>query len=227
MQIYLAKTQGFCAGVAYAIDIVEKALEKYGSPLYVYHEIVHNTYVVDNFKKKGVVFVEEIKDVPEGEHIIFSAHGVPPSIIDEAKKRKLLKDIQKILKKHKFKFLNVKVEEAQPALAKFFYQIYRVIAVPSSLLSGQESSPALKYLFIDSVLSEKQKTLISRLHKDNIEKRLAKGDSSEVEQIKKELAVLLKSISDEQKGDIARFYRQYLVFLKLLKFDYYFFLRKF
>jgi len=145
----------------------------------------------------------------------------------EAKKRKLLKDIQKILKKHKFKFLNVKVEEAQPALAKFFYQIYRVIAVPSSLLSGQESSPALKYLFIDSVLSEKQKTLISRLHKDNIEKRLAKGESSEVEQIKKELAVLLKSISDEQKGDIARFYRQYLVFLKLLKFDYYFFLRKF
>ena len=60
----------------------------------------------------------------------------------EAKKRKLLKDIQKMLKKHKFKFLNVKVEEAQPALAKFFYQIYRVIAVPSSLLSGQESSPA-------------------------------------------------------------------------------------
>ncbi|MDX9800723.1 MAG: DUF5312 family protein [Spirochaetia bacterium] len=145
----------------------------------------------------------------------------------EAKKRKLLKDIQKILKKHKFKFINVKVEEAQPALAKFYYQMYRVIAIPSSLLLDQEKSPALKYLFIDSVLSEKQKTLISRLHKDSVEKRLVEGDGSVVEQIKKELAFLLKSISDEQKEDIVRIYRQYLVFLKLIKFDYYFFLRKF
>ena len=89
MEIYLAKTQGFCAGVAFAIDIVEQALEKYGAPLYVYHEIVHNTYVVDGFRKKGVIFVEDISDVPVGERIIFSAHGVPPSVIQKAKERKL------------------------------------------------------------------------------------------------------------------------------------------
>lgn len=89
MDIYLAKTQGFCAGVAFAVDIVEKALEHYGSPLYVYHEIVHNTYVVDGFREKGAIFVEEIKDVPVGSRIIFSAHGVPPSVIKEAYERKL------------------------------------------------------------------------------------------------------------------------------------------
>jgi len=89
MDIYLAKTQGFCAGVAFAVDIVDQALEKYGAPLYVYHEIVHNTYVVEGFRKKGVIFVEDINDVPEGERIIFSAHGVPPSVIENAKKRKL------------------------------------------------------------------------------------------------------------------------------------------
>ena len=89
MDIYLAKTQGFCAGVASAVDIVELALEKYGDPLYVFHEIVHNTYVVDNFKNRGVVFVEKISEIPEGERIIFSAHGVPPSVIHEARARKL------------------------------------------------------------------------------------------------------------------------------------------
>jgi len=89
MEIYLAKTQGFCAGVAFAVDIVDQALEKYGAPLYVYHEIVHNTYVVDGFRKKGVIFVESIDDVPEGARIIFSAHGVPPSVIENANARKL------------------------------------------------------------------------------------------------------------------------------------------
>lgn len=89
MDIYLAKTQGFCAGVAFAIDIVDQALEKYGAPLYVYHEIVHNTYVVEGFREKGVVFVEDIEDVPEGSRIIFSAHGVPPTVITKAKERKL------------------------------------------------------------------------------------------------------------------------------------------
>lgn len=89
MDIYLAKTQGFCAGVSFAIDIVDQALEKYGSPLYVYHEIVHNTYVVENFRKKGVIFVEDVNDVPEGTRIIFSAHGVPPSVIEKAKERNL------------------------------------------------------------------------------------------------------------------------------------------
>lgn len=89
MDIYLAKTQGFCAGVSFAVDIVDKALEKYGAPLYVYHEIVHNTYVVEGFKKKGVIFVEDVADVPIGERLIFSAHGVPPSVIKKAKERKL------------------------------------------------------------------------------------------------------------------------------------------
>jgi 4-hydroxy-3-methylbut-2-enyl diphosphate reductase len=89
MDIYLAKTQGFCAGVSFAIDIVEKALAKYGAPLYVYHEIVHNTYVVNGFRQRGVIFVEDVKAVPEEARIIFSAHGVPPSVIDTAKARKL------------------------------------------------------------------------------------------------------------------------------------------
>ena len=89
MEIYLAKTQGFCAGVAFAVDIVDQALEKYGAPLYVYHEIVHNTYVVDGFRKKGVIFVEDINEVPEGQRVIFSAHGVPPSVLEAAEVRKL------------------------------------------------------------------------------------------------------------------------------------------
>jgi 4-hydroxy-3-methylbut-2-enyl diphosphate reductase len=89
MDIYLAKTQGFCAGVSFAIDIVAKALAKYGAPLYVYHEIVHNTYVVNGFRKEGVIFVEDVNDVPDGARIIFSAHGVPPSVIESAKARKL------------------------------------------------------------------------------------------------------------------------------------------
>lgn len=89
MDIYLAKTQGFCAGVSFAVDIVEHALAKYGAPLYVYHEIVHNTYVVDGFRQKGVIFVEDLNEVPVGARVIFSAHGVPPSVIETAKKREL------------------------------------------------------------------------------------------------------------------------------------------
>ena len=89
MDIYLAKTQGFCAGVSYAVSIVENALKKYNSPLYVYHEIVHNTFVVSQFKDRGIIFVEDVKDVPKGNRIIFSAHGVPPSSIKEANERNL------------------------------------------------------------------------------------------------------------------------------------------
>ncbi len=89
MDIYLAKTQGFCAGVASAIDIVELALNTYGTPLYVYHDIVHNTAVVEDMKKRGVVFVENLDEVPIGSRIIFSAHGVPPEIIPKARERKL------------------------------------------------------------------------------------------------------------------------------------------
>ncbi len=89
MEIFLARTQGFCAGVASAVEIVEKALEKYGAPLYVYHEIVHNTYVVADFKKRGVVFVESLDEVPSGSRIIFSAHGIPPRVIEDAQTRGL------------------------------------------------------------------------------------------------------------------------------------------
>lgn len=89
MDIYLAKTQGFCAGVASAIDIVELALKTYGTPLYVYHDIVHNTSVVQDMKNRGVIFVEDLNDVPEGARIIFSAHGVPPEIITQARARHL------------------------------------------------------------------------------------------------------------------------------------------
>ena len=81
MEIFLARTQGFCAGVASAVEIVEKALAKYGAPLYVYHEIVHNTYVVADFKKSGVVLVETIDEVPSGSRIISRAHGISPAVI--------------------------------------------------------------------------------------------------------------------------------------------------
>jgi len=89
-EIFLARTQGFCAGVGRAVKIVEQALKKYGPPIYVFHEIVHNTYVVKDFINRGVIFVEEIGHVPLGEHLIFSAHGVSPDIIHEAKERNLI-----------------------------------------------------------------------------------------------------------------------------------------
>ncbi len=89
MEIFLAKTQGFCAGVASAIDIVELALKTYGTPLYVYHDIVHNTSVVEDMKARGVIFVEDLKNVPHGSRIVFSAHGVPPDLINEARERRL------------------------------------------------------------------------------------------------------------------------------------------
>jgi len=89
MEIFLAKTQGFCAGVASAIDIVELALKTYGTPLYVYHDIVHNTSVVEDMKSRGVIFVEDLKDVPHASRIIFSAHGIPPHLIHDARERHL------------------------------------------------------------------------------------------------------------------------------------------
>ena len=88
-EIYLAATQGFCAGVASAIEVVEKALKKYGSPLYVKHEIVHNTAVINDFKKEGVIFIENLSDVPENNVVIFSAHGTAPDEYVKANKRGL------------------------------------------------------------------------------------------------------------------------------------------
>ncbi len=80
LKILVAAPRGFCAGVDRAIEIVERALERYGAPVYVRHEIVHNRYVVDGLKAKGAVFVEEVSDVPDGAPVVFSAHGVPKSV---------------------------------------------------------------------------------------------------------------------------------------------------
>jgi 4-hydroxy-3-methylbut-2-enyl diphosphate reductase len=90
LKILLAAPRGFCAGVVRAIDIVERALEVYGAPVYVRHEIVHNKFVVDGLKAKGAVFVKELDEIPAGEHpVIFSAHGVPKAVPDEAQRRKM------------------------------------------------------------------------------------------------------------------------------------------
>jgi 4-hydroxy-3-methylbut-2-enyl diphosphate reductase len=89
MRVVLAQPRGFCAGVVRAIDIVERALEKYGEPVYVRHEIVHNKHVVDTLKNKGARFVEELNEVPDGAVTVFSAHGVPQAVIREAESRGL------------------------------------------------------------------------------------------------------------------------------------------
>ena len=90
LTIYLAAPRGFCAGVDRAIKIVEMALSKWGAPVYVRHEIVHNKYVVDDLRAKGAVFVEELDECPDDRPVIFSAHGVPKSVPAEAAKREML-----------------------------------------------------------------------------------------------------------------------------------------
>ena len=89
MDILLANPRGFCAGVDRAIIIVEQALELYGAPIYVRHEVVHNKFVVDELKRKGAVFIEELEEVPAGNTVIFSAHGVPKDVRTEADARGL------------------------------------------------------------------------------------------------------------------------------------------
>src|SRR6516165_4764460 len=89
MKVILAQPRGFCAGVVRAIEIVERALEKCGPPVYVRHEIVHNKFVVDSLKAKGAIFVEELSEVPQGAVTIFSAHGVAKSVVNEAAARQL------------------------------------------------------------------------------------------------------------------------------------------
>src|SRR5437899_8834696 len=88
LKVLLCSPRGFCAGVVRAIDTVEQALVRYGAPVYVRHEIVHNRYVVESLKAKGAVFVEELDEIPDTDApVIFSAHGVPKSVPTEAKKR--------------------------------------------------------------------------------------------------------------------------------------------
>ncbi len=89
LRLLLAAPRGFCAGVDRAIKIVEVALEQHGAPVYVRHEIVHNRFVVDSLKAKGAIFVEELDEVPDGGHVVFSAHGVPKSVPADAQSRGL------------------------------------------------------------------------------------------------------------------------------------------
>ncbi|WP_285711727.1 4-hydroxy-3-methylbut-2-enyl diphosphate reductase [Erythrobacter oryzae] len=90
LNLLIAAPRGFCAGVDRAIEIVEKALERYGAPVFVRHEIVHNKYVVEQLKAKGAIFVKELDEVPDDAPVVFSAHGVPKAVPAEAKRRKLL-----------------------------------------------------------------------------------------------------------------------------------------
>ena len=86
-EVVLAEPRGFCAGVDRAIEIVERALEKFGAPIYVRHEIVHNTHVVNDLRERGAIFIEDLADVPPGATLVFSAHGVPKSVEQEAQAR--------------------------------------------------------------------------------------------------------------------------------------------
>jgi len=90
MKLLLSKPRGFCAGVDRAIDTVEKALELWGAPIYVKHEIVHNKHVVEDLKRKGAIFIEDLEEVPIGSRLIYSAHGVSPAVKEKAKMRGLI-----------------------------------------------------------------------------------------------------------------------------------------
>jgi len=90
MHIILATSRGFCAGVNMAIESLDLAIQAFGTPLYVYHEIVHNRWVVEHFREQGVVFLNDLSQVPHGAHLLYSAHGVPPEIRRQAAERALI-----------------------------------------------------------------------------------------------------------------------------------------
>jgi len=89
MKVYLASPHGFCAGVVMVVEALQRAVARLGTPLYVYHEIVHNTHVVDSFRRQGVIFVEDIDQVPLGSNLLYSAHGVSPVVREQARQRQL------------------------------------------------------------------------------------------------------------------------------------------
>src|SRR5687768_13406558 len=89
MKIILARPRGFCAGVTMAVTALETALDRYGAPLFVYHEIVHNRHIVERFRNRGVVFVNDLDDIPSGGRVMYSAHGVSPVVEIAAKRRHL------------------------------------------------------------------------------------------------------------------------------------------
>src|SRR5581483_10994986 len=89
-KLLLSQPRGFCAGVERAIETVEKALQLWGAPIYVKHEIVHNRYVVDGLRAKGAIFIEDLEMVPVGSRVIYSAHGVSPAVREQAKQRQLI-----------------------------------------------------------------------------------------------------------------------------------------
>src|SRR5690606_13045338 len=87
--ILLAEPRGFCAGVVRAIDVLDQVLGREDGPVYAFHEIVHNRYVVDSFRERGAVFVDSVAEIPEGSRVVFSAHGVSPAVVQEARERNL------------------------------------------------------------------------------------------------------------------------------------------
>src|SRR3546814_11070660 len=87
--VLMAEPRGFCAGVVRAIDVLDQILDREDGPVYAFHEIVHNRYVVDRFRERGAVFVDTIEEIPEGSRVVFSAHGVSPLVVAEARQRNL------------------------------------------------------------------------------------------------------------------------------------------